>query len=77
MSGRVLSFSELHSAPIAIAGVGDAAQSIRDNECDLEMETGAGFIGLKCLRGTAFALAAEVATGVSIYGLWKLLHVLR
>ncbi len=77
MSGRVLSFSELHSAPMAIAGVRDAAQCIRDDESDLETEAGAAFIGLKCLRGTVFALAAEVAAGASLYGIWRLWHLFR
>jgi hypothetical protein len=63
--------------PIAITGVRNAVQPISNDEYDLETEADAGFVGLKFLRGTVFALAAEVAAAASIYGLWRLWHVFR
>jgi len=52
-----------------------AAKKQLTSNCETEMGTSASEMGLGCVRGTALALAMEMAAAVSIYLIWRLCHL--
>lgn len=81
MAGRVLAFPKTSAfePAIEIGGRCGISSSFATNPLRLsEMDMGsrAEAEGLGCIRGTLIALAFEAATGLVVYGAWRLIHFL-
>jgi hypothetical protein len=80
MAGRVLSFPKTSSLtpaleidPFCDISRTSTAKPLPSNG-GTDMVSGARAEGLGCIRGIAFALVFEAATGLAIYGVWRLIH---
>ena len=45
--------------------------------CEMDAASRASAMGMGCVRGTTLALLFEAVTGLAIYGLWRVWHLLR
>ena len=83
MTGRLLEFPVRRpfSGVIEINGFCDSTRTFAPRhlpfKCEMNRASRASAMGLGCVRGTTLGLLFEVATGLVIYGLWQLWHVLR
>lgn len=65
------------STAVAADNYFDSVPEVEYFDPEMAGRDAAGARGLGCIRGLRYAIGAEVAAGLMLYGLWHLLHGLR